>query len=411
MDPIKLTINIEIDGRTHQILFSEKEDITRLAKKFVKSNHLNDELIESLADNIRAFIKSFKSRADNKAKFEQNFRTQSLNNEYGDQDGSMSQPQNPNDLTHEESIAEILAKDIEPELFENGAVLGDSEGFHQRTQFSRSFGSTIHFRQDRQSDHKVTDRFSRSQNPIDFDNFEDWDEPQIAPHPQRQAKSVANTHYVSSSLVVRNKNKNDLAGPSDKNHACENESKGMPINKVLSFGSQTFDQQDIQEEKIKILESVPTPSFPIKLDSEVNLNLAKDSSKPQKQPQQKKKKLTESQKQQIYERLFNLAQKKNKKECKKCPPEDHPNSNQKKGSSSVMCVEDLNAKFYYSQIQRQQQKAALIKEAKELIENRPDPEATFTPVINPITHLLTEVSSLESQGVRNSHRRLFDLSG
>lgn len=102
-EPLKLTINIEIDGQVHKIEYNEKESVQQLAMSFVRSNSLQEHLVDSLAQSIKSFILAFKSRFDNKQRFEENLvEEQSINDSC---------------LTKEESVDKRTRNGIKDEVF------------------------------------------------------------------------------------------------------------------------------------------------------------------------------------------------------------------------------------------------------------------------------------------------------
>ena len=67
---IKLCINIEIDGKYHKIKLKDFQNPKKIASTFIKNKKLDENLIESLADNIQNFLIRAKNRKKNKKNFE-----------------------------------------------------------------------------------------------------------------------------------------------------------------------------------------------------------------------------------------------------------------------------------------------------------------------------------------------------
>ena len=79
---VKLFINIEIEGRKHEISLNQFEDADKIAHHFVRNNQLDINLVESLAEHIKGFLKRFEKRVEVKKNFERNFQAYSDNETY-----------------------------------------------------------------------------------------------------------------------------------------------------------------------------------------------------------------------------------------------------------------------------------------------------------------------------------------
>lgn len=86
--PLSLQINIEIDGKVHKIDYNEKESVQKVALNFIKSNDLQETLVDSLANSIKSFILLFK-----KSQFEKNFENESQLTKAESNKGKTSQSQ------------------------------------------------------------------------------------------------------------------------------------------------------------------------------------------------------------------------------------------------------------------------------------------------------------------------------
>lgn len=80
MSRINFEIRVEIDGKTHTLSIEESADASSIARTFIKDNRLDIGLLDSLAENISAFLRVASQRDARKCEFERNFRNVSEDN-------------------------------------------------------------------------------------------------------------------------------------------------------------------------------------------------------------------------------------------------------------------------------------------------------------------------------------------